>query len=116
MNSFMVVGRVIKDPELLETENGKKYLQMTLAVSRSFKNEKGEYDVDFIDVTVWNYIAESVKDYTKKDDLVGVKGRLQTNYFEDRDGNKKGKLELVAEKVTFLSSRQQSKNEKAQER
>ena len=66
---------------------------------RSYKNMNGEYETDFIPVTLWQGIAEQTTNYCKKGDLVGVKGRLQV---------REGKVEVVAEKVTFLSSRKEN--------
>lgn len=104
LNQTVIVGRIAKDPELRETENGKKVTNVTLAVPRSFKNSNGEYETDFISCVLWKGIAESTVEYCKKGDLVGVKGRIQTRVYE-KDEEKKYTTEVVAEKVTFLSSR-----------
>lgn len=96
LNQAVIVGRLVSDPEINETENNKKVCNITLAVPRSFKNENGEYDTDFIPTVLWESVAENTCNYVKKGDLVGIKGRLQSN--ED-------KLVFVAEKVTFLSTK-----------
>ena len=85
---------------------------MTLAIPRSFKNAEGEYETDFVECTLWNNIAENTAEYCKKGDIVGVKGRLQTNNYEKEDGSKVFKLDVVAEKVTFLSSRSKEEPER----
>ena len=103
LNQTVIVGRIAKDPELRETENGKKVTNVTLAVPRSFKNANGEYETDFISCVLWKGIAESTVEYCKKGDLVGVKGRIQTRVYE-KDEEKKYSTEIVAEKITFLSS------------
>lgn len=103
LNQTVIVGRIAKDPELRETENGKKVTNVTLAVPRSFKNAEGIYETDFINCVLWKGIAESTVEYCKKGDLVGVKGRIQTRVYE-KDEEKKYATEVVAEKVTFLSS------------
>lgn len=103
LNNAVIVGRIVQDPELKETEKGGKHANIVLAVPRSFKNSNGEYETDFINCTLWRGIAESTTEYCKKGDLVGVKGRIQTNNYQDSDGNKRYSTELVAEKVTFLS-------------
>ena len=90
LNQIVLVGRLMETPVV---EEGK--VNITLAVPRSFKNEAGEYETDFIPVTLWNGVAESTAEYCKKGDMVGVKGRMQCV---------EGKLEIVAEKLTFLSS------------
>lgn len=104
LNQTVIVGRIVKDPELRETENGCKVTNITLAVPRSFKNINGEYDTDFINCTLWKGVAESTSEYCRKGDLVGVKGRLQTRDIENEDGRKQV-MEVIAEKVTFLSSK-----------
>ena len=103
LNQTVIVGRIARDPELRETENGKKVTNVTLAVPRSFKNSNGEYETDFISCVLWKGIAESTVEYCKKGDLVGVKGRIQTRVYE-KDEEKKYSTEIVAEKITFLSS------------
>lgn len=103
LNQLVLVGRLVKKPELRETENSKKYSFITLAVPRSFKNMNGEYDTDFIDCILWDSVAASTVKYCNKGDIVGVKGRIQTRMVE-KDENKKYLIEIIAEKVTFLSS------------
>lgn len=102
LNQIVIVGRLVNDPELRETENGKKVTNITLAVPRSYKNVKGEYETDFIDCVLWTGIAENTSEYCKKGDLLGVKGRVQTRIYE-KEEVKKYVTEVVAEKITFLS-------------
>lgn len=104
LNQLVVIGRLTKDPELRQTENGKNVTNITLAVPRSYKNSNGEYETDFIDCVLWSGVAESTSEYCKKGDLIGVKGRVQTRVYE-KDEVKKFATEVVAEKVTFLSSK-----------
>ena len=103
LNQSVIVGRLVKDPELYETENGNKVTNITLAVPRSYKNMDGEYDTDFINCTLWKGIAENAVEYCHKGDLLGVKGRLQSRTIEEEKN--KTIMELVAEKVTYLSSK-----------
>ena len=110
LNQTVIVGRLVNTPELRETESGKKVSNVTVAVPRSFKNTSGEYETDFISCVLWKGVAESTATYCKKGDLVGVRGRLQTREYEVEDGMKKV-VELVAEKVTFLSSKRQEEAE-----
>ena len=105
LNQTVLVGRIVKDPELRETESHKKVTNITLAVPRSFKNTEGEYETDFISCVLWKGIAESTVEYCKKGDLVGIKGRIQSKNIELEDETKKHIVEVVAEKVTFLSSK-----------
>jgi len=103
LNQTVLVGRLANDPELYETETGKKLTRITLAVPRTYKNINGEYDTDFIGCKLWQNVAQSTTDYCRKGDLVGVKGRIQTSRYNTEDGEKI-LTEVVAEKVTFLSS------------
>ena len=112
LNQVVLVGRLTSDLEAKELEDGKKVTNMTLAIPRSFKNAEGEYETDFVECTLWNNIAENTAEYCKKGDIVGVKGRLQTNSYEKEDGSKVFKLDVVAEKVTFLSSRSKEEPER----
>lgn len=105
LNQVVLVGRLTDDLEVTETENGKKVTTMILAVQRSFKNSDGVYEADFIKCTLWNAVASSTSEYCKKGDIIGLKGRLQVNSYTDSDGTKKYSTEVIAEKVTFLSSK-----------
>ena len=105
LNQTIIVGRIVQDPELRQTDNGRKVANVTLAVPRSFKNSNGEYETDFINCVLWKGIAESTVQYCKKGDLVGIKGRIQSREYEVDEEVKKHVTEVVAEKVTFLSSK-----------
>jgi len=95
-NGLALVGRLVSDPEINETENGKKETNITLAIPRYWKNMNGEYETDFIPVKLFGQIAESTAEYCKKGDLIGIKGRLAKLHDE--------KLKIIAERVTFLAS------------
>lgn len=103
MNHLMIVGRLVDNPKIEKTDNGKKVMNMTVAVPRTYKNDRGEYDTDFVDCVLWSGIAENTAEYCKKGDVIGVKGRLQTDLY-DKDGQTHKSSKLVAEKVTFLQS------------
>lgn len=103
LNQIVVVGRLVRDVEVHETEEGKSFATMTLACPRSFKNAEGEYDTDFIDFKVFDSIAKNTSDYCKKGDVIGIKGRVQSYTNEEKNIN--NEMQLIAEKVTFLSSR-----------
>lgn len=102
LNQIVVVGRLVKEPELIKTENDRNVTNITLAVPRSYKNENGEYKTDFIDCTLWNNVAETTTEYCKKGDLIGIKGRLQSSTYED-EGKTVKRMQVIGEKVTFLS-------------
>lgn len=105
LNQLILVGRLARVPQLKETEHKKKYSRITLAVPRSFKNMDGNYDTDFIDCTLWDHIAKNTVEYCKCGDVIGVRGRLQSNIYE-KEGKKVYTLEVVAEKITFLTSKE----------
>ena len=104
LNQVVLVGRIVVDPEITKTENNKKMTILTVAVPRAYNNMEGAYDTDFIKCVLWAGIAETTCEYCKKGDIVGIKGRIQVNSYE-KDNEKKYSMEVVAEKVSFLSSK-----------
>jgi single-strand DNA-binding protein len=104
LNQVVIVGRLVKDPEITEVEKEIKLSRITLAVPRSYKNINGEYETDFVPCTLWRGIAENTATYCKKGDLVGIKGRIQSSAYE-KDDKKIYSIDVIAEKVTFLSSK-----------
>ena len=110
LNQVILVGRLVRTPELQLTETGKKRSLITLAVNRGYKNQDGEYETDFLDCTLWTGIAENTAEYCKSGDIIGVKGRLQTWLIDNEDGTKHKKMEIVADKVTFLASARKNSN------
>ena len=104
LNQTVIVGRLVEDPKVQETESGKKVTNLTVAVPRSFKNANGEYETDFVDCTLWNGVAENTAEYCRKGDMLGIKGRIETDLYE-KDGKTQKSTKLVAEKVTFLTSK-----------
>ena len=106
LNHIVLVGRLTSDPEVYETENGKTVVRFVLAVPRSYKNSEGEYETDFIQCKLWQGVAKRTNEYCKKGDLIGVKGRVET-YNYDTENGRRYITEVVADKVTFLSSKKQ---------
>ena len=104
INMIMLVGRLVKDPEIVEQEGGSKMSRITLAVNRKFKGTDGVFHADYIDCVLWNNIATNVFEYCKKGDLIGVRGRIQVNSVT-KDDVKKKYTEVVAESITFISSK-----------
>ncbi|GLI82949.1 single-stranded DNA-binding protein [Rossellomorea marisflavi] len=105
MNRVVLVGRLTKDPELKYTPSGVAVASFTLAVNRSFTNQSGEREADFINCVVWRRPAENVANFLKKGSLAGVDGRIQTRNFEGQDGRRVFMTEVVAESVQFLEPR-----------
>lgn len=105
LNQTVLVGRLVQTPTMSELENGKKICNITLAIPRSYRNENGEYETDFVDCVLWKEVATNTTEYCKKGDLLGVKGHIQTEEYEQDDKVMKRTI-VVAEKVSFLSSKQ----------
>ncbi len=110
LNQVVLVGRLTQDPEVVTLEGGHKKSSFNVAVQRSYKNQNGEYESDFIRCILWDAIATSTSEYCKKGDIVGIKGRIQVTQYE-QNNEKKYLTEVVAEKVTFLSSKKQEETE-----
>ena len=104
LNNVILVGRLTGNPEIVEIEDGRKVTTVILAVNRNYKNIDGLYDTDFIRCILWNSIASSTTEYCKSGDIIGVKGRLQSSKYEDANGKIHYITDVVAERVTFLST------------
>lgn len=105
MNRVVLVGRLTKDPDLRYTPNGVPVASFTLAVNRTFSNQQGEREADFINCVVWRRPAENVANFLKKGSMAGVDGRIQTRNYEGQDGRRVYVTEVVAESVQFLEPR-----------
>ena len=112
LNQIVLVGRLTRDISVYKSEKGKgsKVATISLAVPRSFKNMEGTYDTDFIDCIAFDTVAENTSEYCSKGDIVGIKGRVQSRVVENED-KKEYLTEIIAEKVTFLSSKRQEAEE-----
>lgn len=110
LNQIIVVGRLVRDPELKETANGNKVTNITLEVDRGFRNSEGLYESDYITCTLWKGIAESCVMYCQENSIIGVKGRLQSRTYENKEGTKIYTTEVIAERVTFISDFNRFKN------
>lgn len=106
LNQVVLVGRLVRDVMVNKTEKGKSVSNITLAIPRSFKNYEGIYETDFIDCILWDHVASNTATYCKKGDIVGIKGRVQSRVILNND-DKKYIIEVVAEKVTFLSTKKE---------
>ena len=110
MNKVFLIGRLTRDPELRYTGNNTAVASFSIAVNRSFTNQQGEREADFINIVVWRKQAENVKNYLSQGSQVAVEGRLQTRNYEDKDGQKRYVTEVVADNVEFLGSKNSSNN------
>ncbi|GAE34427.1 single-stranded DNA-binding protein [Halalkalibacter akibai] len=105
LNRVVLVGRLTRDPELRYTPNGVAVANFTLAVNRTFSNQQGERDADFINCVIWRKPAENVANYLKKGSLAGVDGKIQTRSYDNNEGKRVFITEVVADSVQFLEPR-----------
>ena len=101
-NYFMLIGRLVKDPEKKEFKDGKKAVSVRLAVKRAFKNTSGTYDVDFFNVTFWEFLVDVITESLKKGQMVAVKGRIGTTTEELASGFPLAYPNLIGERIMFL--------------
>ena len=106
MNVVSLIGRVVADPELRYTPSGLAVTTLRIAVNRRFKSESGEKEADFFDVVAWKQSAEYASNYLSKGRLVAVTGRLQQRNWVQQDGQKRSKIEVVAENLEGLDKPQ----------
>ena len=111
MNRVMLIGRLTAKPELRYTGANLPYCRFSLAVNRTFSNAQGERETDFINIVVWRKQAENVCNFLNKGSLVSVEGRLQTSSYDDKDGNKRYSMDVVADSVQFLESKNQRQSQ-----
>lgn len=102
INRWVGVGRLTKDPELKYTQGGVAVCRFTLAVNRTFTNQAGEREADFINCVTWRKQAENTANFLRKGSLTGIEGRIQTSSFDGKDGNRVFMTEIVADSVQFL--------------
>lgn len=105
MNKIMLVGRLVRDPEVRSTSTGSSTANFTVAVSRNFKNKDGNYDADFLPCVAFRNSADFVSKYFKKGSLIGIEGRVQTRNYDAQDGTKRYTTEIVVDNFEFLGSR-----------
>ncbi len=105
MNKVILIGRLTRDPELRTIATGNATTSFTIAVNRNFTNQNGEREADFINCVAWRKQAENIAKYCTKGSQVAVEGRIQTRSYDAQDGTKRYVTEVIADNVTFLSSR-----------
>ena len=110
MNRVMLIGRLTAKPELRYTGSNIPYARFSVAINRTFSNSQGQRETDFINVIIWRKQAENVCNFLDKGSLVSIEGRLQSNSYDDKDGNKRYSLDVVADNVQFLESKSQAQS------
>lgn len=101
MNKAILTGRITNDLELRYTSNQKEILNINLAVKRDFKNAQGEYDTDFIKVSVFGATAKYLHEHSGKGKRIQVEGRIQVQQYEKND-EKRYDTSIIAEKVEII--------------
>ncbi|BFH10962.1 single-stranded DNA-binding protein [Paenibacillus melissococcoides] len=109
LNRVILIGRLVRDPELRYTPNGVAVTQMTLAVDRPFANGQGEREADFIPIVTWRQLAETCANYLRKGRLTAIEGRIQVRHYDNNEGKRVYVTEVIADHVRFLES-QNSRN------
>ena len=105
LNKIILMGRLVKDPELRRTQSGTAVTSFRIAEDRDFKSQDGSKQADFFDVVAWRGTAEFVSKYFTKGRMAIVEGRLQTRDWTDREGGKRVATEIVADNVYFGDSK-----------
>lgn len=106
LNRVVLVGRLTADPEMKYTPSGVPVASLRIAVNRITKNDQGEYEADFFNVTAWRRTAEFCSNYLTKGRLISLDGRLQTRSWVDQaSGQKRTAFDIVAENIEGLDRR-----------
>lgn len=114
LNHIVLMGRLVRDPELRRTQSGVPVASFRIAVDRDFGNrETGEREADFIDVVAWRQTGEFVSKYFAKGRMAVVSGRLQMRNWTDNQGNKRTSAEVVADNVYFGDSKRDNDGDRS---
>lgn len=113
LNHITIMGRLCAIPELRTTQSGVSVTSFRIAVERNYTNQDNEREVDFFDVSAWRGTAEIVCKYFTKGRMIAIDGRLETQTWTDRDGNKRVTVGIVAESVYFADSKREEADTKA---
>lgn len=116
MNLVIIKGRLTKDPEIRTTANtGTKVASFSVAVQRKFKNQNGEFEADFFNVTSWGNQASFVETYFKKGQEILISGRLMNRSWETESGEKRYATDIVAENIEFCGSKKDNQTQNSVE-
>ena len=105
LNVVAIVGRLVADPQLRQTNGGKNVASFRVAVDRNRKDPSGQTQADFLDVVAWEKTADFVCRYFQKGSMIAIDGRLQSRNYQDRNGNNRTAWEVTAETVEFCGSK-----------
>lgn len=107
LNKAILVGRLTADPELRQTPNGISVVSFSVAINRPY-SRGGERQTDFINIVAWRQTAEFISKYFRKGNMIAIDGTIQTRNYEDKNGNKRTAVEVLAENVSFVESKNAS--------
>ena len=107
LNRVVIIGRIVNDLEVRQTQSGVACLQFTVAVERNFKNANGEYDTDFISCVAWRESAEFINRYFSKGRMIAVEGQLRSRTYEDKNGSKHYITEVYVDSASFTGEKSQ---------
>ena len=112
MNKVYLIGNLTRDPEISTTTSGISVCRMSIAVSRRFANAEGGRDADFFNITAWRGTADNCAKFLKKGNKIAVSGSIQTRTYDKQDGTKGFSIDIIADEVEFLTSRNGENGEK----
>ena len=115
INKAVIVGNLVRDPEMRTTPNGVSVTNFTVAANRRCKSQDGQQQANFIDCVAWRRKAEFIAKYFTKGSKIGIVGTIQTRAYDDQNGNKRYVTEVVVDEAEFVTSKAQNTGEKQQE-
>ena len=108
LNVVAIMGRLVADPQLRQTTSGRNVASFRIACDRGRRDANGQSQADFIDVVAWERTAEFVCRYFQRGSLLAIDGRLQSRQFQDKNGNNRTVVEIVANNVNFTGPKSQN--------
>ena len=108
LNVVVLMGRLVADPQLRQTPQGISVASFRIAVDRNFARQGEQRQADFIDIVAWRQQADFVTKYFRKGQMIAIQGSLQSRSYEDKNGNRRNVLEVVADRISFCGSKSES--------
>ena len=113
INNVVLMGRMVKNPEMRTTGTGVEVASFTLAVDRNFQKSGEERQADFIDCVAWRSTAAFINNYFGKGSLIAITGEIQTRTYEDKNGNKRKAVEVLVDRASFCGSKNDNTTQSA---
>lgn len=110
LNVVAIMGRLAADPQMRQTQSGKSVASFRIACDRGRKDANGQNQTDWLDVVAWDKTADFVSRYFPKGSMIAVTGRLQSRNYQDKNGNNRTAIEIVANQVSFCGEKKQEKS------